>query len=547
MGAAAQLSRRRGPKPLLALLALSALLAVAVSLVLFAPDYFEDNRYNLGVARRSALPGSSHLLETSLSHLFFEAYPMVRAEDWHRGLSVLVLSLWARFAGASETWMRLPHVFWFLAWVGLQALFLRKARPESSQPAMLAGCVAFFLLYEDHAGILRRAFTDDLPAAVFALAGMFLHLRDDESTPRSAACMGALLGVAALCKDAFLLMGVVGGELILFTWWSGGHRRSPIAALLAYGAAFALLVSPRFLWSFVDHGAFVKNPIQHWMVAHFYGTAYLDAEHYPYFLFGKTPYLSRVEMAGGPWEAFFLTLDRPLRETFDVLWSFAFLWIGFALVWVLSRHLGVARSRFDTRILAAFLCTLVTFALFFGVGFGESLQIRYWILPLTLGVVWIIAWFAALLPRAKERFGTAATIVASAMAALLLPLLIDSAFYRTASEGRWLASPEAPLSHEAMEALHERAAGGGAAVLEIPAAIYYWSEHPEDLVVAFPSRLYRVIGEEPSSRFVRQYDIRYALVPNGGIGNDTLRRIGFAARMGNDREVLLERPLHGAE
>lgn len=50
-------------------LLLVVLLLGAAGLALFAPDAFDDNRYNLGVARRSALPGARYLLETSLSHL----------------------------------------------------------------------------------------------------------------------------------------------------------------------------------------------------------------------------------------------------------------------------------------------------------------------------------------------------------------------------------------------------------------------------------------------------------------------------------------------
>lgn len=79
---------------------------LCVSIILFAPDNFLDNRYNLGVARRSALPIAQHILETSMTFMHYEFYPTPRPEDWHRGLSVLALSWWARLFGGNETLMR---------------------------------------------------------------------------------------------------------------------------------------------------------------------------------------------------------------------------------------------------------------------------------------------------------------------------------------------------------------------------------------------------------------------------------------------------------
>jgi hypothetical protein len=77
--------RKSGPARAVVVLAFAALtLALGVVLVattLFGDSHFEDNAYNLGVLRRSVLPEAGFFLETSLVHLYFQPYPLPRAED----------------------------------------------------------------------------------------------------------------------------------------------------------------------------------------------------------------------------------------------------------------------------------------------------------------------------------------------------------------------------------------------------------------------------------------------------------------------------------
>src|SRR5438046_8856035 len=96
---------------------------------LLAPSYYEDNRYNLGLVRRSALPTSQHLLETSLAHLYVLPYPLPRAEDWHLSLPLILLTGWTKLIGPSREWaLRIPHLFWVCAWLFLAVQLLRTLR-----------------------------------------------------------------------------------------------------------------------------------------------------------------------------------------------------------------------------------------------------------------------------------------------------------------------------------------------------------------------------------------------------------------------------------
>jgi hypothetical protein len=519
---------------------LAALLVCVSSLVLFAPDYFEDNRYNLGVARRSALPGAQHLLETSLNHLYFEALPTVRAEDWHRGLSVLLLSFWARRFADSEAWMRVPHLLWVAAWLTVQALLLRLAAPKASLGWMLIGCLSFLLAFEGRTIALRRAFLDDVPATVFALAGVYFFARAGV-TRRSAALLGTLWGMAAFCKDALLLTGPIGVALLAFGQRSGARRAEPGSFPAAAGlfcAAFALTLLPRFLWSFVDHGRFLQNPAPHWIVAHYFGRAYPSPEHFPYFLTGDTRYLSRVEMAGGPWRALSLLVHGPMRETFFVVLSLAAVWSGLAVTWLLSRRAGIPWRPVHARILGAFAVWLGFFALFFGLGFGEARQIRYWLVPITLAGVLIVARLAETLPALGVPRGRR-TIAWLLVSAVLL-LIVNAGTVRKVLERGLIVTPDPPVTEAMSRAVSERVASSGSVIMEVRPGIFYWSNHPEDRVVAFPLGLFRKIGPEQTRRFLDQFEARFVVCDADGPGRRILEDLGFSESLRSNNEVLLE-------
>ena len=98
---------------------------------LLAPSYYEDNRYNLGLVRRSALPTSQHLLETSLAHLYFQPYPLPRAEDWHLSLPLILLTGWTKLIGPSREWA-LP----------LTAATTCSPKSSCGKPSTAASCTA---------------------------------------------------------------------------------------------------------------------------------------------------------------------------------------------------------------------------------------------------------------------------------------------------------------------------------------------------------------------------------------------------------------------
>ena len=108
-------------------LVLAGLAAYIAGMALFFPDFFEDNRYNLGVVRRSVLPQARSFLESSCITIHFQKLPIPRVEDWHRGLSMILLVLFARAVGpGSETLLRVPHLVWLGAWIALALLIFRR-------------------------------------------------------------------------------------------------------------------------------------------------------------------------------------------------------------------------------------------------------------------------------------------------------------------------------------------------------------------------------------------------------------------------------------
>ena len=491
------------------------------------------------MARRSALPGAQHLLETSLNHLYYEALPTVRPEDWHRGLPILLLSFWARRFAGSEIWMRVPHLLWVAAWLIVQALLLRLAAPKASLEWMLIGCLSFLLTTEGRSRVFQRAFLDDVPAAVFALAGVYVFARDGV-TRRSAVLLGILWGLAAFCKDALLLSGAIGVVLLAFGQWSGERHTEPLrfpAAVGLFCAAFALTLLPRFLWGFVDYGTFLQNPIRHWLVAHYFGKTYPYPEHFPYFLTGDTKYLSRLQMAGGLRKALLLILIGPMRETFFVLLSFVAVWAGLRRdvdPIALRGRAVAARPRSHRRRLCD-LARLLRALL--RARFRRSVAD-----PLLVG-----SDHPRLGPDRCEA-GRVAARRRSAPPACGDPVVLVLAIALVMVNVRpvrqlqtgLMATPEAPLSDAMSRAVHARLGSAESVVMEIRPGIFYWSNHPENRVVAFPSKLFRSIGPDQTRRFLDLYEMRYVVCDAGGAEHRALEDLDFSEILRINDEALFE-------
>jgi len=250
-------------------LASIAIVALTTYLTLFAPDDFTDNLYNLGVIRRSALPSSTHLLETSYSHWYFETEPMARAEDWHRSLPLLIDAFVARHWTAGQTALRIPHLLWVLAlWATclLTLQLVRAGRGPRSQHRSVEGgqwrtravpvlLITLLVTSAPFPEVLNAAFLDDLPAAVLVLVSFNLIVSSE--TWWGPAAAGAALGLAFWSKDMALIWIAAAPLLLIVAHRAEGRGRR----LLPEGQRLVLLLLPclligggKIVWNYQDLG-----------------------------------------------------------------------------------------------------------------------------------------------------------------------------------------------------------------------------------------------------------------------------------------------------
>jgi hypothetical protein len=314
---------------------------------LFAPSYFADDRYNLGVVRRSVLPGARYALESSLVHVFFEPYSLPRPEDWHRSLPLLLLTVWARVVGSeNDLLLRVPHLLWILAWLYLSfrllAALQRTSRVGSAEtPALrLVSWPSIMLssalvLNAWAMNMLRRAYLDDFPATVCVLAAVLLLIEGRRSSMLQVSAAGGLCGMSFLMKDFSLIWGPIGLAVVVALGLGGQGQlafKEVVSRLRAFGAGYATLVAPKMIWSWIELGGALENPVRYWLLAKYFGTRPIDS-HYPFFLYHDPSYSSRVALSGGMVPAV-MNFRRPLTGLLLTLGALSFVWLWLAPVLV---------------------------------------------------------------------------------------------------------------------------------------------------------------------------------------------------------------------
>ena len=83
--------------------AVTVLVVVCAGVAFRCSDFFEEQLYNTGLILHSAAMPRGPALQTSLVTEYYIQYPIERAEDWHRSLSVLLASIAVRLTGAPVT------------------------------------------------------------------------------------------------------------------------------------------------------------------------------------------------------------------------------------------------------------------------------------------------------------------------------------------------------------------------------------------------------------------------------------------------------------
>ena len=283
-----------------------------------------QNVYNLGVIRHSAGPTAHHFIETSCVHMFFEAYPIPRPEDWHRGLYMIVCVLWAKVVGPDHlTAMRVPHLLGVVSWLVLTVAMVRTISKAWLRPGDKAAgldthwaCLAAVVLVglDGYGGCLAcvRAWHDDVPAAVCILIALVLLLNEKTPSWRTASMVGLLCGLAFWIKDLYLLWGPIGAVCLGTAMClrpraevtSGSPRRWLCG--LAYVVTFAAVAGSRLTWDYMEVRWFLEKPIQWWMIGAFYGSPHTMH------IIRTSCITRRFIEAGSPWPAASPRLSRML-------------------------------------------------------------------------------------------------------------------------------------------------------------------------------------------------------------------------------------------
>ncbi|MBI3977519.1 MAG: hypothetical protein HY331_04960 [Chloroflexi bacterium] len=533
----------------LPLLLLAALLTLVVYTALLQPAFFEDDRYNLGVVRRSVLPEARSFLETSIVHVFFEPYPMPRPEDWHRGLSIVLLVLWARAVGSgNEMLLRVPHLIWIGLWLLLALCLCRLLDPPTQQRTartmrwQATALLGFLVLTPWSQPIFRRAFLDDVPAAVCVLLMLLLLARASSYRLSLAALAGVLGGIAFFMKDFYILWGPLGAFLVAagpVGESSSFQLKSSLSRAVVFALAFTLAAVPKPAWSYIDLGATTGNLSQYSIAANYFGTPPVD-EHYPFFLHGDGSYRSRIDLAGGVLPALGKVLRSPSSDLRRALGDLSFAWLWLVPIALPSSRV-VHWSGAHCRLSLTLLVSALAYSSFFWLGMGEATQMRYWIVPVTLAAVLAVNQVFGLLAAPPWQASRPRIVLG------VLALVFFLVFFHLRPAELILnlrGELPQPVSDAVAQRLSAELPGDQAVLIETARSFYYWSLHPEDRVVALPAKQLVRLGDEAVERLFDTYRVGYALYSDGE-AIARLKTRGFAEidRVGD--QALLKRGSHG--
>jgi len=521
-------------------LALAALAVEVVRLALWTPNVHTDNLYNLGVVRRSATAAPWPLLETSYVHWYFEPYPMVRPEDWHRSAALVLLRGEAELAGpGSEPMLRLPHLLWLAAlWVLLAELARRLAPDEVARSrlgvmAIAAGVLLFLLLSGPGPQVASAAFMDDVPAAVCALVAVRLMLPGAPS-PRRALAIGAVCGVAFWMKDLALIWAVLAPFLVAaMVVLERPPRRAlavgaPVAACLT---GFTAVAAVKIAWNLADLGIPLPTAVRLAMSGRNV-PGVVDGEHFVYFLFPHLDVHSGGLLAGGV-GALVHRLGLGLHLTGFALLDLVTAWLLLGVAALLLRR--GPRAAASRRVLLATVVVAAAIAVLGVLHVAEPLQLRYWLVPVSLAAALGAAAIATGLSGSRR--GLAWAVVAVLVIGLLGPALRYRE--RVAELGALR-----PYSAAATAALREAAGDDGPVMLQANRGTWYWSRHPEARVVGVRAAPMAALDRARMGRFLEIYPVAAALVDLAEEPDlaEALVRDGFSVRRRFGSELLLGPP-----
>lgn len=526
--------------PLWAAVLTLLLLGLTAYNALVAHTGFIDNLYNLGLIRHSAAtaPFAHPLLETSQVNMFFDFRPLPHAERWHRGAAGLLSAWLGALSGNTSDWfLRLPHWLWLLAWLALSGeLAYRVGDPAPGRTRVWPLTAAALVLTPWSLDLQQDAFVDDVPALVCALAALLALSR--RRSVGAAAAAGALLGLAALMKDFYLLWGGLGGALVVgLSVWGAGRRawRAHAAQAAAFSAGFGLLLAVKFGWAWHDFGRILDNPVTHYLRAGFFGRPPVDGL-YPFFILAPdVAYQSRLALAGGVGPAL-----RALVEPI-VLVGGGIQLLAFAAIWLLPLAWGGVphRRRAGQVLLSALALSATGYALFFAAGLGQGNETRYWAVPVTVLVV--LGSRATLGLAARGVLPPWRSAPGAALALVFVLLYVQPARYVYN-----LRSAEPVHGAAVMAYVADRNPPDQAILTDTRGGALLYSRHPLEHIVAFPTYHLNSFTPDQAARLFDAYAIHWALLDISDAVNwqtlERLRQWGWQVDYADDWDVVLRRP-----
>ena len=506
-----------------------ALMAAVTALIAFrCADYFEDNLYNTGTILRSAFAGPGPLLQTSLVTEYFVRYPIERAEDWHRSLSLLIASRAVRLTGARAA-ITLLHLGYLGVFGTLLFGIVRAAALESPLQRDRAKWIALAsiaALAFSPAGllILSRTAMDDPLAGSLALGGLLLILRDEFPTRRAAACAGVCFGAAFWAKDFYLLWTGLGSLVLLIGLLLGPLRVTfgRVVTALIPGMAAAPIAAGKLLWNHADLGTFLPTLALTENRIYIYGFYSGLNPHFPFYLTGNRDLTSAITLAGGllPAVKAAILVQIPAMQTLiEAFIPVAPLLI--AALFVTRRYLSHRPVHARTSLAAAVI--LVTYIAFFMTGSSTVDQPRYWIVPVGMACgLGLIRGLDLLFDRPWRapvwRLG-------------VLGVLYAIGIYQIPSAYAGLRKP--PLIAPAMvDWMHRQLAAGnpsGTVALDGRMAFYYYSLTADRVVTVWPAALARLTADQ-TRQWLTDYHVTRALLADSDTATrNALEKIGFTA------------------
>lgn len=505
----------------------AALLAVVAALVAFrCSDNFEDNLYNTGTILHSALAGPGPLLQTSMVTEYFAQYPIERAEDWHRSLSMVIASQAVRLAGTTAAIIVL-HLLYIATFGALLFFVVRSAALEGPKPHGHASwttlaSVAALTLSPMGLLVVSRTATDDPLAGCLALSGILLILREPSPSRRAAAGAGLCFGTAFWAKDFYLLWTGL-GSLILLTGLFLGPLRPTTGRLLTSlipGLVAAPIAAGKLLWNHADLGTFLPSLALTENRIFIFGYYNGWTPHFPFYLTGNDNLRNPIALAGGllpALKALALVHLAGIQTLVEALIPVAPLLI--AALFVSRRYL--LQRPFQARLYLATAVVVATYTAFLATGAGTFDQPRYWIVPVGLacglglirGLDLLSGWRQDL---PVVRLG-------------ILVILYAIGVYQVPSAYAGLRKP--PLIAPAMIAwVHEQLAHGDPAdtvALNGRMAFYYYSRTGDRVMAVWPAALAKLTTGQ-ARRWLTDYHAGWALLAESDTATrNDLEKIGF--------------------